>query len=160
MLAPQIPLASLQNLSWGHHFGFSRVMESALHAYVFFNMCFAMGILEGGEYLEMPQYRSMVETSTFSMDHPAQQIPHQKYLDALPKDSKTSLPIVHRDLEGIKDYLKELFRLLYRFDMLLKECGRDPRWETEVVTSIYQITVALRIEYRESDGGNFVCRFA
>ncbi|KAF8873178.1 hypothetical protein CPB84DRAFT_1690912 [Gymnopilus junonius] len=50
---PSVPLGNLHNLSWGHHFGFSRVKESAARAYLFFNCAEAIGILDIGEYARL-----------------------------------------------------------------------------------------------------------
>ncbi|KAG6907337.1 hypothetical protein DXG01_009383 [Tephrocybe rancida] len=133
---PQIPLGALKNLSWGHHFGFSRISESALHAYVEINLWAAMGLLEGGEYLELESYRRMLWNSTNSGDYPGHEVPHRAYLNALPPDETIapplSLPLLHHDLAGLKEYLKTNFALLYRYDMLMKECGLDAYWEGNI----------------------------
>ncbi|KAG6907333.1 hypothetical protein DXG01_009379 [Tephrocybe rancida] len=76
---PQIPLGTLKNLSWGHHFGFSRISESALHVYAEIDLWAAMGLLEGGEYLELESYRRMLWNSTYSGDYPRHAVPHQAY---------------------------------------------------------------------------------
>ncbi|KAG6847229.1 hypothetical protein H0H93_009396, partial [Arthromyces matolae] len=140
---PQIPLQKLRFLSWGHHFGFSRVMESALLAYVGINMWVAMGLLEGGEYLEISKdYREMVYNSTHNMDYCGHQVAHRGFLNTLPKDEKTGLPELHKDWKGLKKYLKTNFRLLYVYDMLLRECGIDPEWESEI-TMLFQYAIGV-----------------
>ena len=35
-------------------------------------------------------------------------------------------------MEAIREYLKTLFALMYRYDVLMRECGRDPEWEAEL----------------------------
>ncbi|GLB40691.1 hypothetical protein LshimejAT787_0805620 [Lyophyllum shimeji] len=139
---PQVPLGTLCHLSWGHHFGFSRVMESALLAYVLLNLFAALDILrDDGGYLEMGIYRYMVRTSTEEdMDYPAQQLPHCAYLNALPENPATGLPEVHHDFAGLKQYVKTMFALLYRYDMVVRECGRDPEWESEIRTVLSMIS--------------------
>ena len=77
---PDIPIAHLHSLTWGHHFGFSRVKESAIRAYMFFNGAYATGILENGYYKEMDEYRSLLMEIASNMDFPAQQIPHIQFL--------------------------------------------------------------------------------
>jgi hypothetical protein len=77
---PNIPIAHLHSLSWGHHFGFSRVKESAIRAYMFFNSAYATGILQNGDYKELNEYRYLLREVATSMDFPAQQIPHIRFL--------------------------------------------------------------------------------
>ncbi|KAJ3531789.1 hypothetical protein NMY22_g8010 [Coprinellus aureogranulatus] len=93
---PEIPLGTMVQLSWGHHFGWSRVMESALRTYVLFNLIIAVGtqggnpridaqrgggigLLESGAYREMQFYSFTYRTETQSIDYDAQQIPHRKF---------------------------------------------------------------------------------
>ncbi|KAG5646138.1 hypothetical protein DXG03_004377 [Asterophora parasitica] len=150
---PQVPLSTLRNLSWGHHFGFSRVMESALHAYVLLNIFMATGTLMGGEYLETREYKTMLAMSTHGMDFPAQQLPHREYLNALPVAGSSALPEVHRDLSALKEYLKKMFSLLYRYDMVVRECGLDSDWEAHVVGLFgHSIAAGVKIEYLTIDG--------
>jgi hypothetical protein len=130
---PKIPLSSLRNLSWGHSFGFARVVEAALQCYLFVNLASAMGILHNGEYLELPQYGGLVRDLTWPMDHPAQQLPHRIFLEALPKDPKSSLPEIHRNLSQLHEYLKDVFKLMFRTEVVLRECGTSIDWEQEIV---------------------------
>ncbi|KAF8809888.1 hypothetical protein BYT27DRAFT_7187153 [Phlegmacium glaucopus] len=77
---PDIPIAHLHSLSWGNHFGFSRVKESAIRAYMFFNGAYATGILENGSYKELNEYKYLLMEVAVNMDFPAQQIPHVQFL--------------------------------------------------------------------------------
>lgn len=161
---PQIPLGTLRHLSWGHHFGFSRVLESALLAYVLLNLFAAAGMLqETGnekEYLETEEYKGMVWSSTRNMDYPAQQLPHRAFLNPLPKDPKSGLPEVHQDFAGLKEFMKSMFSLLYRYDMVVRECGLDPSWESEIVGLFeYHIGRGVKIERLTVDG-KYISRFA
>ncbi|KDR65864.1 hypothetical protein GALMADRAFT_260068 [Galerina marginata CBS 339.88] len=143
---PLIPLASLRNLHWGHHFGFSRVMESALRAYLFFNVAEATGILENGSYASMRyEYASLLSELSGGMDYPAQQIPHQKFLEECGVFQQNrfrwvygdkweeSENVIHKDYGRLQEYLKTLFALMYRYDVLVRECGLVPEWEDEMV---------------------------
>jgi hypothetical protein len=148
---PKIPIASLHHLSWGHHFGFSRVMESALRAYLFFNAVEATNTLATGEYTHSDEYGSLLSEVGMSMDFPAQQVPHQHFLRScgvysdggfirtLLKDGKSWHDRdwardlhVHSNLGLLKEYVKTLFALLYRYDLLLRECAIEPDWESEI----------------------------
>ncbi|PPQ81432.1 hypothetical protein CVT26_007480 [Gymnopilus dilepis] len=140
---PSIPLGDLHNLSWGHHFGFSRVGESAARAYLFFNCAEAVGILESGEYALTRDYYFLLQEIGASMDYPAQQIPHVNFLRECgilsegdsrcygPKEDANK-SFVHTDYRRLQEYLKELFALMYRYDMLVRECGLDANWEGEL----------------------------
>ena len=149
---PRVPIETLNHLSWGHHFGFSRVMESALQSYMFFNTIAAMDILENGVYMTIPEYGSIIRETTFPMDFPAQQIPHRLFfqqcglkLDAYTYESLGRDLAVHGDYGRLREHLKLLFALLYRYDMLLRECGLDPKWESQLVY-IFPLRWVVRTE--------------
>ncbi|KAG6907331.1 hypothetical protein DXG01_009377 [Tephrocybe rancida] len=133
-----IPLDTLEIMGWGHHFGFERIRESVLFAYVEINLWAAMGLLEGSEYLELESYRLMLWNSTYSGDYPGHEVPHRGYSNALPKDETIapplSLPLLRHDLAGLKEYLKTNISLLYRYDMPMKGCGLEANWEANITT--------------------------
>lgn len=128
----QIPLPHLHHLSWGHHFGFSRIAESALVAYIFFNVVAAAELLGNGKYTEMMSYSSVVSLVTASMDYDGQQLPHRSFFQSCRREPAQS-PSVHDDLSRLREYLKTLFRMLYHYDMVVRECGKDPKWEEEII---------------------------
>lgn len=164
---PSIPLADLHHLSWGHHFGFSRVKESALRAYMFFNAAEATGILENGKYAEMQnEYYSLLLELTNCMDYPAQQIPHQQFLrecGVLGDERRSWVPYavpwkpdaryVHADYAHLQEYLKMLFELMYRYDALLRECGVDPEWDMELALQ-FPLKGSVKINWDESQQRN------
>ncbi|TFK63080.1 hypothetical protein BDN72DRAFT_726763, partial [Pluteus cervinus] len=76
---PMIPLKDLHNLSWGHHFGWSRVMESCINAYLFINLSAAMGLLADGRCMETRFSQGIVRYLTSTMDYDGQQIPHREF---------------------------------------------------------------------------------
>ncbi|KAF9479088.1 hypothetical protein BDN70DRAFT_921468 [Pholiota conissans] len=130
---PTIHMSTLHYYSWGHHFGFCRAKEAALASYLFFNSAEAVGVLENGKYVQDSTYGSLVGVLTHSMDYCAQQVPHLRFfgeVGVLNKDSRET--VVHKDYARLQAYLKELFAVLYRYDMLVRECGIDPQWEGEI----------------------------
>ncbi|KAH6883646.1 hypothetical protein BKA70DRAFT_169972 [Coprinopsis sp. MPI-PUGE-AT-0042] len=159
---PQIPLYTLCNLHWGHHFGFSRVMESALDSYLFFNITSATGDLANGNWRQMRWFESLLSTSTHSMDFPAQQIPHKRFF-ALPDhdswawDGGKPLPEtkvvrdLNQDYKALHEYLKLNFELLYRYNMLLRELGVESPWQGEITRSLGYRVGGLKVhdEYDE-----------
>ena len=135
---PDIPLHGLYSLGWGHHFGFSRTAESSLRAYIFFNLTAAMNILDDGKYENADQYPRLVKYLSDSMDHDGQQVPHRMFFDEyrVPGGKWDPSPVVHQDLPRLRQYMKDLFALLYRFDVIMKECGLDPKWDNEIQHSL------------------------
>jgi hypothetical protein len=130
---PDIPLHGLYSIGWGHHFGFSRVAESSLRAYIFFNLSAAMGILDNEKYGKVDKYPRFVKLLCDPMDYDGQQVVHRSFFD--PWKSEPS-PAVHHDLPRLRQYLKDLFVLLYRFDVVMKECNLDPEWGSEIQSSL------------------------
>ena len=135
-----IPLHQLCHLSWGHHFGFSRGLDSSLRAYIFFNVAAAMGILGDGRYREMDYYPELVRYLNNAGDYPGQQVLHRQFFEEYrvpPSGEGGQSPAVHQDLSRLRQYMKDLFATMYRYDIVMKECGRDPEWD-------YEITGAFR----------------
>ncbi|KIJ66695.1 hypothetical protein HYDPIDRAFT_149566 [Hydnomerulius pinastri MD-312] len=130
---PQIPLGSLLSLPWGHHYGFCRVAESALAAYIYFNTASAMGLLETGEWLQTGSFEFLFRESTWC--HNAQCLPHREFYQLLKDGPSLSLPIEIGDYQRLEHFLRVLFRILYQYDALLRECGVDWWWEDEITNS-------------------------
>jgi len=142
---PLIPLHSLRNLSWGHHFGFSRVMEAALGAYLFFNVHAAVGSLNNGNYMHSQEYSLMLNELTRDFDYPAQQLPHREFF-AKGGEVGAQLPTVHKDYAALRGYIKMLFELLYRYDVVVRECGVDPEWESNVTHNLRRLAHGIRMK--------------
>lgn len=152
---PEMPIAKLFHIHWGHHFGFSRVMESSLRAYLFFNTAEAVGVLGNGVFSNLEnEGESFLWEMAASMDYPAQQIPHCRFLadcGLLPFDGSwdgktANLTIPHDRLHG---YLKDNFARLYRYDVLMRECRLDPQWEKEIVNT-FPFLNNVHMEWDES----------
>ncbi|TFK35319.1 hypothetical protein BDQ12DRAFT_759992 [Crucibulum laeve] len=112
---PKIPLGHLRNLSWGHHFGFGRVAESAIKAYVLFNLIVATHTLENASYKYSQEYANFLKDNAAIFDYPAQNLPHIEFLGkVVTYDSPVeTFPEVHHDLPRFREYLKLCFSLLY-----------------------------------------------
>ncbi|RXW14214.1 hypothetical protein EST38_g11637 [Candolleomyces aberdarensis] len=176
---PSVPLGTLHYLSWGHHFGWSRVMESALRAYILLNLIFAVSsesdkahneLMVKGGYREIGSYKGMIRGETWSMDYPAQQVPHKRFWEACRDIEVASLsgspsshgssnstksgrlgedfvPLMHLDMHHLNEYLKLNFALLYKYDMVLRECGMEPEWEREIVGLMGYLVKGLEVEH-------------
>ena len=152
---PRVPIKGLGYLTWGHNSGFSRVMEEALRSYMFFNTATVTGILDNGGYLEMPEYRSLISEVASFMDYPAQQTPHRVFLqecgmlgsyESVAHRRVGKDMVVHEDYGRLREYLKTLFALMYRYDILLRECGSDPEWEGELAHS-FPLREVVKVEW-------------
>ncbi|KAK7064597.1 hypothetical protein R3P38DRAFT_2390912, partial [Favolaschia claudopus] len=132
---PQVPLRDLHYLSWGHSFGWNHTMHWALEAYIFFNVLLSKSELHAdSRYKSMKSYQGIIGKLTMSMDYDAQTFPHREFFWGAPErglgynDSLEPLA----DPEKLHEYLKTCFRLLYRYDVLARECGISVDWEGDV----------------------------
>jgi hypothetical protein len=130
---PDVNMRKLHYYSWGHHFGFCRSRESAISAYMFFNTMEAVGCLSNGAYARTQTYRWLIDQTTSSMDYSGHQVTHKEFLRScglLGKNSEEVL--VHLHYEKLQEYLKTLFAIMYRYDVLAREVGIDPEWEVNI----------------------------
>lgn len=145
---PKIPINSLHHMSWGHSFGWNRLQEYALQAYIFFNVIASKPeLIESGKYKEMESYKYVVNHLTGTVDGDGQTIPHREFL-LRPVTGNTCQKLHNRtmdetfievfeDLKLLQEYLKKLFSLLYRYEMLVRECGLDSQWELEISDAMW-----------------------
>ncbi|KAJ7923063.1 hypothetical protein B0H13DRAFT_1981532 [Mycena leptocephala] len=158
---PQVPLADLHSLSWGHSFGWDHTMDWALEAYIFFNVLLSKPELHaGGRYKSMRSYQYVVRKLTMSMDYDAQTFPHREFFlgtagrEGVADDSINPLG----DLNKLHEYLKMCFRLLYQYDMLARKCGRSVDWEGNVANTVAYLW-RVKVDYMEDGKDNWVTRF-
>jgi len=150
---PNIPIARLQEFGY-YNVGFSRVMDSALRAYLYFNVAEATNTLTNGKYTYSKEYGDLLKDVATVNYYSAQEIPHHQFLQSCGvygyehsydtcqgfiginrnrDEGEWSRDLhVHKDFGRLKEYLKTLFALLYRYDLLLRECEIEPRWEWEI----------------------------
>jgi hypothetical protein len=63
---------------------------------------------------------------------------------------------VHEDMGAMREYLKTLFGLMYRYDVLMRECGQDPKWETELAFCVpLRQVVKLETAWIEGEGWEY-----
>ncbi|KAF9178755.1 hypothetical protein BGZ51_007520 [Haplosporangium sp. Z 767] len=162
---PKTPLLGLYSLGWGHSFGWSRLAEYALGAYIIFNVLAEFPALlqsttpkyglgqhnkhnEQGDYTkeqvrycDLPFYKNLVRYLTRSCDGDAQKVIHCEFLyehDAYDPERNNFhfRSDVFDDMHRMKEYLKICFACLYRSEMLARECGRPIEWEKEILFSM------------------------
>jgi hypothetical protein len=157
---PEIPLSSLHTLPWGqwegNWLGFQRVKELAVSAYLFFNSAEATGVLDDGRYTQWHGYPNLLRElaiSATSMDNPAHLIPHREFFRScgvvlqsyIPPGASVNDIYVHQNRELLKEYVKTLFSFMYRYDVIVRECGLEPCWEKEIGFT-YPINQILKFE--------------
>ncbi|KAF8063176.1 hypothetical protein FPV67DRAFT_1505346 [Lyophyllum atratum] len=148
---PEIPLERIATLQIAYaHIGFSEVASCALLSYVFLNFAAAAGMLKKGGYerwgcvdveFTLSNLHIPCETS-----HPPDDVVFQFFLSTsewgLFQDGA-------RDLHQYHDYVKELFRILYQYDALMRECHLDPQWEQKILYALHRITYGLKLDQQE-----------
>jgi hypothetical protein len=130
---PNIPIARLNRFFGSPHTGFCRLMETALRAYLYFNSAEATNTFANGEYTRADEYQqfTLYERILGNYHHVllSCDVYDQKFIDDNPWVFDIHL---QKDLGFLKEYIKTLFAILYRYDLLLRECGIEPGWETEI----------------------------
>jgi hypothetical protein len=59
----------------------------------------------------------------------------------------------------LKDYLEQCFTVLYRFDVIIRECGINFLWEEKIIERIGYIWPDVEIESYESAPNTWRRRF-
>ncbi|KAJ7286450.1 hypothetical protein C8J57DRAFT_1287689, partial [Mycena rebaudengoi] len=119
---PQIPLESLHSLGCGHGFGWNYVRHCALDAYIFFNVVLSQPkeFRTVEQLRDMESYKHVIRMNIAGGDYDAQDIPHREFFGTYQPWRDNFDPLA--DMERLKQYLKLCFELLYRYDMLAREC--------------------------------------
>ncbi|KAJ6604222.1 hypothetical protein DFH09DRAFT_301942 [Mycena vulgaris] len=157
---PRVPLTGLHSLSWGHSFGWDHVLEWALEPYIFFNVLLSKPeLLADDRHKSMASYRGVIRMVTGSGDYDAQSFPHREFfwggLEGAPADPADPLG----DMNKLHEYLKMCFRMLYRYDMLARECGLEVDWEgitAQTVSYLWKV----KLDYTQDEQGRWITRFA
>ena len=155
----KVPLESLRSLSWGHWFGFERIAE-AIDPYIYFNVLDAMDLLAGAEYKLMDSYKDLMRSITQHMDHDAQQVPHWAFIAEHSSKSPGIGEAPFDDYAVVREYLKKLFAIMYRYQVLLSECGWDHDWASDIACLFRTWSKgALKIEVIMNPGQSLEYRF-
>jgi len=150
---PKIPLHTLRG-PFRCQYGTDGVATLALWSYIFFNLAAAAGTLQTEEYLEM---RHQPWTLCGSDCFPSQILPHQEFIGNPRSLDAPTAPILHRDLPVLRKYLKTMFRSLYMYEVVMRECGQDVKWEEKTVYSIRRMVVGTKEDRKEDGSIRFAC---
>jgi hypothetical protein len=163
---PRMKILELKNMHHGHHFGVSRVAEEAVKAYIYLNLIIAMAdggsdicdsvdTVEGGnegkqkrKFMNCESYEGMLSNVAGSYDGDAQTLVHRVFFLGDPAESswwgQTSSRDVFGDLEGLREYLKGIWRVMVIYDVVIREAGGDPTWEKECE---WAFNTMFRVQY-------------
>ncbi|KAF7306403.1 hypothetical protein MIND_00431500 [Mycena indigotica] len=157
---PKVPLQDLHYLSWGHSFGWNHICHWALPSYIFFNVLLPKPeLLENDKYRSLRSYPYAIRMATGSGDYDAQAYPHRAFFwGSFHRDKPVEESDPLSDPEKLHEYLKMCFRLLYRYDMLAKECGLKVDWEGEIATAV-QWLWDVKTRSLEGPDGHWMTRF-
>ncbi|RMJ16962.1 hypothetical protein CDV36_003371 [Fusarium kuroshium] len=158
-LASEIPLSQLRNVHWGHAFGVDLVAGVALQVYVLLNLTEAVQCRqkEQTSLLKVdPLMRFLDGHALRNYDYPAQNIPHRAFWSSIGvsdlgtdtgNESAVVDPLaqdddeIHREARnGLRQYLKDCFAILYVYDVVLRQaCGSNEAEEfwAEKITAVF-----------------------
>ncbi|RSL95821.1 hypothetical protein CEP52_011835 [Fusarium oligoseptatum] len=158
-LASEIPLSQLRNVHWGHAFGVDLVAGVALQVYVLLNLTEAVQCRqkEQTSLLNVDPLMSFLDGHALrNYDYPAQNIPHRAFWSSIGvsdlgtdtgNESAVVDPLaqdddeIHREARnGLRQYLKDCFAILYVYDVVLRQaCGSDEAEEfwAEKITAVF-----------------------
>jgi len=146
---PRMKILGLKNMHHGHVFGVSRVAEEAVIAYIYVNLIIAMrergsdvcDLIDdsGGrrrKCMDCKTYRKMLEEVAGHYDGDTQTLVHRTFFLGNPGQSFAAWRDVPKrdileDTEGVKEYLKGVWRVMVTYDVIIREAGGDPTWEKE-----------------------------
>ncbi|KAJ5865821.1 hypothetical protein N7534_000374 [Penicillium rubens] len=139
-------------LRWGHSFGVTHVADVALEIYMLLNISASVkanakpGSVNGtGCLTDTEPFERFIGWGLADFDYPAQNIPHRLFWNAKGIPSSFGIPSwdplglgSDEERREMNDYLKMCFELLYRYDLLMREMGRDPEWKGRILGMLRQ----------------------
>ncbi|KAJ6501636.1 hypothetical protein C8R47DRAFT_970191 [Mycena vitilis] len=136
---PHVPLTDLHSVTWAGRIGWDRSMHRALDAYIFFNVLLSTPESHAdSRYKLMPAY-ARVTRKLENPDYYNETFPHcQFFCGSLHGGIPDGFDPLG-DADKLHEYLKACFRLVYRYDMLARECGRSVDLEGSVVCAVSEL---------------------
>ncbi|TFK18178.1 hypothetical protein FA15DRAFT_660903 [Coprinopsis marcescibilis] len=119
---PLVPVHDLYHLYWAHHYGFSRVKQASLRAFIFFNVVRAGGLMS---------------------DRKSKGI-HRAH------DVEKHLSGIEFEEAELDAYLEANFALLCRMDLFVREFGGDPDWAGGISCFLERMDITIWLAKRAS----------
>jgi hypothetical protein len=136
----RIPLHSLQHLSWGHHFGLSRIAEHALTNYILLNVLVDKDLAHRGAsflHSSLPIYDVHLLNLSSFYDGCEQDVPDRLFFHRWRAGPDQD------SLQLLNNHLKLLFRRLYMYDWMIEEAGGHVDWHREILQAIKSATKSI-----------------
>ena len=172
---PSCNLTALHSFGQSFDFGWGQAVDVALEMYLFVNVAGnTPGLLDDGKYARMKGFQDSV-VYQIQQGYGRALEPHKLFWEAklrpgdpfCGKDGKSGgggngyFPIMtvgfFEDVAYLKEYLKVCWRLLYKADMLMKECGVERKWDAKIVRALrrWGFEGKYRGKYREEWWANY-----
>ncbi|CAO3572977.1 unnamed protein product [Mortierella alpina] len=158
---PLVPVETLYQPS-RPNCGWNQLAKYTLQVYIYINILAEFPeYCQGRNYHSLPGFRGVMNKAI--NHYQPEELFHYSYLGALDEEGVWK-PLEFRshnyeaidlfgDMKRLKEYLKTLFALLYRTEVMARECGKVILWNELVATALERFHANLRIEI-VSDGEN------
>ncbi|KAK8877513.1 hypothetical protein PGQ11_002459 [Apiospora arundinis] len=152
---PEINLLAFLDTHHGHHFGVCRAAEEAVRVYLYLNLLVVLqeqgsdiadaAQTDSGEkikgrrnYMGLQSYSRLLSSVAGEYDGDAQNLVHWDYFYPRGVDDwdRSHAKDVLADMEGLKEYLKGVWRILVVYDLVVREAGGDPGLEEMCKTTL------------------------
>ncbi|KAF9918810.1 hypothetical protein FBU30_011269 [Linnemannia zychae] len=141
---PLVPLNQIDSLSWGHSFGINRLVDYCLLPYIYLNI-----LAEFPEWCQNEKYRNLdafqrLERGlTSTCDGDGQMHMHRSFFCDLNEEGQFVSRDIFADMKRMKEYLKQCFAVLYRYDVVAKEYGTETNWLKEIAFILERLHVNI-----------------
>ncbi|KAF9962577.1 hypothetical protein BGZ70_008018 [Mortierella alpina] len=138
-------------------FGIERLGDYCLYSYIYLNILAEFPEwCQDQKYRKLHAFQSLERWITSNCDGDAQMGMHRTfYRDR--KETEEQIPNqpwpfswsryvprnIFADMGRMKEYLKLCFAVIYRYDMVLRECGRETDWVREIALALRQFHVDI-----------------
>ncbi|KAF8946756.1 hypothetical protein BGZ47_011500 [Haplosporangium gracile] len=148
---PLIPLKDLDSIGWGHSFGINRLVDYCLRPYIYLNILAEFPEwCQNEKYRKLKAFQRLERLMTSSCDGDGQMPMHRSFFGDPNKEGQFVPRDIFADMGRMKEYLKLCFAVLYRYDMVAKEYGREPNWLIYIAEALGQLHVDRAIISRWS----------
>lgn len=141
---PLIPLDNLDSIGWGHSFGIDHLGEYCLQSYVYLNILAEFPEwCQNEKYRKLGAFQQLERRMTTTCDGDGQMPMHRSFYYDLNKEGQFVARDIFGDMGRMKEYLKRCFAVIYRYDMVAKEYGREVDWLGMIANALRQLHVDI-----------------
>ncbi|OAQ28801.1 hypothetical protein K457DRAFT_75794 [Linnemannia elongata AG-77] len=145
---PLIPLNNLDSIGWGHSFGIDHLEYYCLRSYVYLNILAEFPEwCQNEKYRKLEAFQRLESLMTSTCDGDGQMPMHRSFFCDLNEEGQFVPRDIFADMGRMKEYLKLCFAVLYRYDMVAKEYGREHDWLRAIADALGQLHVNISHYY-------------